>query len=90
MLVLEQVTTPIILGCPWLVQHQLEICWKTGVSPEYLQFQDIFCPAWATRLPTHRPRDCAIDLQEGEPVPRSIRYPCQNEDLLKAGFAECI
>lgn len=28
--ILEQATVDIILGRPWLVQHQPEVCWRTG------------------------------------------------------------
>ncbi|KAK3549677.1 hypothetical protein QTP86_006546 [Hemibagrus guttatus] len=36
----------------------------------YSHFRDVFCPRKASKLPPHRPWDCAIDLILGEPVPR--------------------
>lgn len=41
----------------------------------YHKFQVIFCPKTATQLPPHRPRDCVINLIEGEPVPCGQVYP---------------
>ncbi len=115
LLVLEGSTADIILGHPWLVQHNPILSWKTGevlkwgkdcfpgffpVTPSplktatkvipvnsttiespigkqsvdipacYAPFSDVFCPKQASRLPPHRPWDCAIVLIPGEPVPR--------------------
>ncbi|KAK3505614.1 hypothetical protein QTP70_004681, partial [Hemibagrus guttatus] len=36
---------------------------------------DVFCPKRASKLPPHRPWDCAIDLLPGEPVPKGRIYP---------------
>ncbi|KAK3520635.1 hypothetical protein QTP70_029419 [Hemibagrus guttatus] len=41
----------------------------------YAPFSDVFCPKRASKLPPHRPWDCAIDLLLGEPVPRGKIYP---------------
>ncbi len=41
----------------------------------YAPFSDIFCPKRVSKLPPHRPWDCAIDLLPGEPVPRGRIYP---------------
>ncbi len=41
----------------------------------YAPFSDVFCPKRASKLPQHRPWDCAIDLLPGEPVPRGRIYP---------------
>ncbi|KAK3509623.1 hypothetical protein QTP70_006808 [Hemibagrus guttatus] len=41
----------------------------------YAPFSDVFCPKRASKLPPHRPWDCAIDLLPGEPVPRGRIYP---------------
>ncbi|KAK3510911.1 hypothetical protein QTP70_025547 [Hemibagrus guttatus] len=41
----------------------------------YAPFSDVFCPKKASKLPPHRPWDCAIDLLPGEPVPRGRIYP---------------
>ncbi|KAK3572866.1 hypothetical protein QTP86_009049, partial [Hemibagrus guttatus] len=119
LLVLEDSTTDIVLGRPWLEQHDPILSWKTGEvlkwgeqcfgtcfpdlptpipprfhklpvqamsvesptkarTPEipvcYSHFQDVFCPRKASRLPPHRPWDCAIDLILGEPVPKGWIY----------------
>ncbi|KAK3568744.1 hypothetical protein QTP86_016297 [Hemibagrus guttatus] len=41
----------------------------------YAPFSNVFCPKRASKLPPHRPWDCAIDLLPGEPVPRGRIYP---------------
>lgn len=41
----------------------------------YVPFSDVFCPKKASQLPTHRPWDGAIDLLQGEPVPKGKIYP---------------
>ncbi|KAK3508689.1 hypothetical protein QTP70_004203 [Hemibagrus guttatus] len=119
-LVLEESTADIILGRPWLAQHNPILSWSTGEvlkwgdtcfpgcfphlpaphSPTpislpvqatsiesplvnqplqiptcYAPFSDVFCPKRASKLPPHRPWDCAIDLLPGEPVPRGRIYP---------------
>ncbi|KAK3561538.1 hypothetical protein QTP86_007782 [Hemibagrus guttatus] len=42
----------------------------TNIPACYSCFQDVFCPSKASKLPPHRPWDCAIDLIPGEPVPK--------------------
>ncbi|KAK3520197.1 hypothetical protein QTP70_017927 [Hemibagrus guttatus] len=119
-LILEESTADIILGRPWLEQHNPILSWSTGEvlkwgdtcfpgcfphlpaphSPTpislpvqatsiesplvnqplqiptcYAPFSDVFCPKRASKLPLHRPWDCAIDLLPGEPVPRGRIYP---------------
>ncbi|KAK3564108.1 hypothetical protein QTP86_007568 [Hemibagrus guttatus] len=119
-LVLEESTADIILGRPWLEQHNPILSWSTGevlkwgdtcfpgcfphlpaphspipislpvqatsiesplinqplrIPPCYAPFSDVFCPKRASKLPPHRPWDCAIDLLPGEPVPRGRIYP---------------
>ncbi|KAK3506733.1 hypothetical protein QTP70_018861 [Hemibagrus guttatus] len=119
-LVLEESTADIILGRPWLAQHNPILSWSTGEvlkwgdtcfpgcfphlpaphSPTpislpvqatsiesplvnqplwiptcYAPFSDVFCFKRASKLPPHRPWDCAIDLLPGEPVPRGRIYP---------------
>ncbi|KAK3526444.1 hypothetical protein QTP70_025477 [Hemibagrus guttatus] len=119
LLVLEDSTADVVLGRPWLEQHNPIISWKTGeilkwgdqcftdcfpklpvpnpphphevpvyatslespletrstVIPAcYSRFSDVFCPREASKLPPHRPWDCAIDLIPGEPVPRGKIY----------------
>ncbi len=63
---------------------------------DYASFSDVFCPKRASRLPPHRPWDCAIDLVPGEPVPRGKIYPLSQpeqkamedyiEEALKQGY----
>ncbi|ROL53441.1 Transposon Tf2-6 polyprotein [Anabarilius grahami] len=119
LLVLEDSTADVVLGRPWLEQHNPTISWNTGeilkwgetcfsgciselpepqIPPSelsigttsiespgkkrsidipecYAPFSDVFCPQRASKLPPHRPWDCAIDLLPGEPVPRGKIYP---------------
>ncbi|KAK3535798.1 hypothetical protein QTP70_021111 [Hemibagrus guttatus] len=46
----------------------------------YAPFSDVFCPKRASKLPPHRPWDCAIDLLLGEPVPRGKIYPLSSPE----------
>ncbi|KAK3514050.1 hypothetical protein QTP70_002509, partial [Hemibagrus guttatus] len=109
----------VVLGRPWLEQHDPILSWKTGEvlrwgehcfkgcfperpSPRlscidevqvhatsvesplekrsitipacYSRFSDVFCPKKASKLPPHRPWDCAINLIPGEPVPQGRIY----------------
>ncbi|KAK3570718.1 hypothetical protein QTP86_025260 [Hemibagrus guttatus] len=90
LLVLEESMADVILGRPWLEQHNPILSWKTGEATSiespfvnrsleipacYTPFSDVFCPKRASKLPPHRPWDCAIDLLPGEPVPRGRIYP---------------
>ncbi|KAI2655720.1 Transposon Ty3-I Gag-Pol polyprotein [Labeo rohita] len=49
------------------------------VSPEilaeYMAFQNVFSKQAATRLPPHRPWDCAIELLPGAQLPKGRIYP---------------
>ncbi|KAK3541619.1 hypothetical protein QTP86_033070 [Hemibagrus guttatus] len=119
LMVLEDSKADVVLGRPWLEQHDPILSWKTGEvlrwgehcfegcfperpSPKfsrvhevqmhatsvesppenrsvdipacYSHFRDVFCPRKASKLPPHRPWDCAIDLIPGEPVPRGRIY----------------
>ncbi|KAK3569088.1 hypothetical protein QTP86_022131 [Hemibagrus guttatus] len=112
-------TLKVVLGRPWLEQHDPILSWRTGeilrwghkcfegCFPEqpnprpsrphalqvhatsvesplearsvnipacYSHFWDVFCPKKASKLPPHRPWDCAIDLIPGEPVPKGRIY----------------
>ncbi|KAK3544542.1 hypothetical protein QTP86_015846 [Hemibagrus guttatus] len=138
-LVLEESTADIILGRPWLEQHNPILSWRTGEvlkwgdtcflgcfphlpaphSPTpiplpvqatsiesplvnkplwiptcYAPFSDVFCPKRASKLPPHRPWDCAFDLLPGEPVPRGRIYPLSvpeeeaMEDYIKQALAQ--
>ncbi len=120
LLVLEDSTADVILGRPWLVQHNPILSWESGevlkwgescfpdcfphiprppkevpmhlqicttsiespvekqsvdIPPCYAPFSDVFCLKRASKLPPHRPWDCAIDLLPGEPVPSGKIYP---------------
>ncbi|KAK3538406.1 hypothetical protein QTP86_001748 [Hemibagrus guttatus] len=119
LMVLENSMTDVVLGRPWLEQHDPILSWKTGEAlrwgehcfkgcfPErpsprlscidevqvhatsvesplenrsitipacYSRFSDVFCPKKASKLPPHRPWDCAINLIPGEPVPQGRIY----------------
>ncbi len=123
--ILENSTVNVILGCPWLVQHNPIFSWKSGeilkwgescfpdcfpqrphppnhntkrlqmcttsiesplekqsvdIPSGYAPFSDVFCPKRASKLPPHRPWDCAIDLLPGESVPRGKIYPLSNPE----------
>ncbi|KAK3539787.1 hypothetical protein QTP70_013220 [Hemibagrus guttatus] len=112
LMVLENSTADVVLGRPWLEQHDPILSWRTGEilrwghkcfegcfperpSPRpsrphilqvhatsvesplearsvnipacYSHFWDVFSPKKASKLPPHRPWDCAIDLIPGEP-----------------------
>uniref|UniRef100_A0A9J8BDC1 Gypsy retrotransposon integrase-like protein 1 n=1 Tax=Cyprinus carpio carpio TaxID=630221 RepID=A0A9J8BDC1_CYPCA len=139
LLVLEESTADVILGRPWLEQHNPVVSWKTGevlkwgdccfqgclsgfpvpstplpeplpvyinsikspverqsvsIPSGYAPFSDVFCPKRASKLPPHRPWDCAIDLLPGEPVPRGRIYPLSipeekaMEDYIKEALAQ--
>ncbi|XDV17823.1 hypothetical protein PO909_023632 [Leuciscus waleckii] len=127
LMVLEESTADIILGRPWLVQHQPILHWRTGeilrwgedchvsclssikkipsssrsksstgesrvpvcstsvespevqvqveIPVEYRAFQDVFSKVLATKLPPHRPWDCAIDLLPIATLPKGRIYP---------------
>ncbi len=45
------------------------------VPSDYAAFQDVFSKQAATRLPPHRPWDCAFDLLPGAKLPKGRVYP---------------
>ena len=45
------------------------------IPPAYRACQDVFSKRLATRLPPHRPWDCAIDLLPGATLPKGRIYP---------------
>lgn len=45
------------------------------IPEEYRAFQDVFSKQLATRLPSHRPWDCAIELLPGATLPKGRVYP---------------
>ncbi len=64
---------------------QAQVCSTPAKSPEplvkytfpsdYQVFQDVFSKQAATRLPPHRPWDCAIGLLPGAKLPKCRVYP---------------
>ncbi|KAL0198415.1 hypothetical protein M9458_006955, partial [Cirrhinus mrigala] len=47
----------------------------TKYPSEYRAFRDVFSKAAATKLPPHRPWDCAIELLPGAQLPKGRVYP---------------
>ncbi|KAL0153973.1 hypothetical protein M9458_050730, partial [Cirrhinus mrigala] len=45
------------------------------IPSDYEEYNDVFCPKRAARLPPHRPWDCAIDLLPAAQVPHGKIYP---------------
>ncbi len=94
----------IILGYPWLLQHNPRIDWQartvslsniTQVSPtampvEYHQFADVFEKDSANKLPPHRPYDCSIDLKSDSTPPYSplYRYSPKEVEALNTQISE--
>ncbi|XP_052410113.1 von Willebrand factor A domain-containing protein 7-like [Carassius gibelio] len=68
-----------------LLPEQLSVCatsiespmekWSVDIPSCYAPFSNFFCPERASKLPPHRPWDCAIDLLAGAPVPKGRIYP---------------
>ncbi len=52
-----------------------EITSRVNLPEVYRAFQDIFSKVAATKLPPHRPWDCAIDLLPGTKLPKGSIYP---------------
>ncbi|KAI2657297.1 Transposon Tf2-9 polyprotein [Labeo rohita] len=48
---------------------------STSIPDDYRAFQDVFSKQAATKLPPHRPWDCAIDLLPGAKLPKGKIYP---------------
>ena len=48
---------------------------NVAIPPAYRAFQDVFSKRLATKLPPHRPWDCAIDLLPGATLPKGRVYP---------------
>ncbi len=73
------------LPTPGRTIPSVSICSTTIESPvshnsvqipaAYRTFQDMFSKVAATRLPPHRPWDCAIDLLPGAKLPKGRVYP---------------
>ncbi|KAK3559000.1 hypothetical protein QTP86_000119 [Hemibagrus guttatus] len=88
LMVLEDSTAEVVLGRPWLEQHDPIISWRTGEILRWGHkcFEGCFperpnprpsrphALQKASKLPPHRPWDCAIDLIPGEPVPKGRIY----------------
>ncbi|KAK3539464.1 hypothetical protein QTP70_008500 [Hemibagrus guttatus] len=50
-------------------------CTQLNLPGEYQDYQDVFSQMAATKLPPHRPWDCAIDLLPGAKLPKGRVYP---------------
>ncbi|KAK3553874.1 hypothetical protein QTP70_012711 [Hemibagrus guttatus] len=88
LMVLENSTADVVLGRPWLEQHDPILSWRTGEILRWGHqcFEGCFPERpsprpsrphnlqKASKLPPHRPWDCAIDLIPGEPVPKGRIY----------------
>ncbi len=67
---------------------------KCTIPSNYQAFQDVFSKQAATRLPPHRPWDCAIDLLPGAKLPKGRVYPLSipehkaMEDYIKEAFQQ--
>ncbi|KAK3551983.1 hypothetical protein QTP70_031635 [Hemibagrus guttatus] len=48
---------------------------QANLPGEYQDYQDVFSQMAATKLPPHRPWDCAIDLLPGAKLPKGRVYP---------------
>ncbi|CAJ0944253.1 unnamed protein product [Ranitomeya imitator] len=65
-LVLHNLHDVVVLGFPWLQEHNPVLDWKTMSVPEFLSdFQDVFDEPKSSSLPPHRDCDCAINLIPG-------------------------
>ncbi len=60
--------------CSTLVESP-ELQVKCTIPSDYQAFQDVFSKQAATRLPPHRPWDCAIELLPGAKLPKGRVYP---------------
>ncbi len=58
------------------------------IPSDYAVFQDVFSKQAATRLPLHRPWDCAIDLLPGAILPKGRVYPLSIPEL--KAMEDCI
>ncbi|CAM4525315.1 unnamed protein product [Leuciscus chuanchicus] len=52
-----------------------EVIHKVEIPEEYRAFQDVFSKQLATKLPPHRPWDCAVDLLPGATLSKGRVYP---------------
>ncbi|MGL5501715.1 MAG: retroviral-like aspartic protease family protein, partial [Plesiomonas shigelloides] len=115
----------VILGLPWLRQHNPHISWKEGeiaqwsrkcqetcfvqnlslpvrkvsvtdddpertLPEEYYDLAEAFSKTQASKLPPHRPYDCAIDLLPGSTPPKGRIFPLSQpeSDAMKAYIDE--
>ncbi len=71
-----------------------EIIARVNLPEEYRAFQDVFSKVAATKLPSHRPWDCAIDLLPGTKLPKgriyslSIPQPKAMEEYIKEALQQ--
>ncbi|KAH7462251.1 hypothetical protein FOMA001_g18519 [Fusarium oxysporum f. sp. matthiolae] len=79
---------PIVLGMPWLKQHDPQIdralqnkSEDLRLPEELREFQDIFSPKEAEKLPPHRAGDHHIELIPGGKLPFGPLYGMSREEL---------
>uniref|UniRef100_A0AAQ4RF45 Gypsy retrotransposon integrase-like protein 1 n=1 Tax=Gasterosteus aculeatus aculeatus TaxID=481459 RepID=A0AAQ4RF45_GASAC len=84
--ILHSPRAPLVLGYPWLREHNPTIDWTTGkegdspppdmslVPDAYHDLQEVFSKQKALSLPPHRPYDCAINLTPGATYPKGRLY----------------
>ncbi len=60
--------------CSTSIESPIPQC-TVQIPTEYQAFQDVFSKSAATRLPPHRPWDCAIDLLPEAKLPKGRIYP---------------
>ncbi|KAK3529898.1 hypothetical protein QTP86_007216 [Hemibagrus guttatus] len=53
---------------------------QANLPGEYQDYQDVFSQMATTKLPPHRPWDCAIDLLPGAKLPKGRVYPLSIPD----------
>lgn len=75
LLVLEQVTTEIILGGPWHFQHQPEICWKEILKWGGNCFPSCFSTLGALQPKTYTPIDLCATAIESPQEKLSVKIP---------------
>uniref|UniRef100_A0A0D2YKU3 RNA-directed DNA polymerase n=1 Tax=Fusarium oxysporum (strain Fo5176) TaxID=660025 RepID=A0A0D2YKU3_FUSOF len=79
---------PIVLGMPWLKQHDPQIdralqnkSEDLRLPEELREFQDVFSPKEAEKLPPHRAGDHHIELIPGGKLPFGPLYGMSREEL---------
>uniref|UniRef100_A0A8D0CYT6 Gypsy retrotransposon integrase-like protein 1 n=1 Tax=Sander lucioperca TaxID=283035 RepID=A0A8D0CYT6_SANLU len=86
---------PVILGFPWLSEHNPHIDWTLGgvisepnlpdlssVPSCYKDLGEVFNKSRATALPPHRTYDCPIDLLPGSAPPKGRLYSLSSPETV--------